>query len=222
MRSFPLVSLIAVVVLGLVACGGGAERTIVQTYFDAVQGGDETAAKRVSLVEFPGEVSSWEIVEVGPASNEPFELEQVNAKYLETEAELEKGHEANQAFLDENVELYEKYKKAKEADPEGTLEGELAAFDEEWTTRLERQEKMTKELASMMEEIKRLKAAATLSLNTAVNERFSGEIEGKELRLKVNDKDYTLKLKRYVLQDTERNIAPIARWIITDIEEREA
>lgn len=222
MRSFPLVSLVALVALGLVACGGGAEQTIVKTYFDAVQGGNETAAKRVSLVEFPGEVSSWEIVEVGPASNTPFELEKVNAKYLETEAELEKGHESNQAFLDENVELYERYKKAKERDPEGTLDGDLAAFDEEWTKRLDRQTEMTDSLESMMEEIKRLKAAATLSLNTAVNERFSGEIEGKKLHLKVNDKNYTVLLERYVLEDSERNIAPIARWIITDIVEQEA
>ena len=61
-------------------------------------------------------------------------------------------------------------------------------------------------------------------MNTAVNEKFAGDVKGKELELKVNDdsgeKTYTFTLERYELEDKERNMSPIARWIITDIKEQ--
>ena len=61
-------------------------------------------------------------------------------------------------------------------------------------------------------------------MNTAVNEKFAGDVKGKVLQLKVHDgsaeKSYTFKLERYELVDKERNMSPIARWIITDIKEQ--
>jgi hypothetical protein len=46
------------------------------------------------------------------------------------------------------------------------------------------------------------------------------------LRLRVNDgseeKSYTFKLQRFELSDKERNLTPMARWIITEIAEGEA
>lgn len=205
----------------VLSCGGG-ERTIVKTFFDAVQGGDADAAARVSVVEFPDEVSSWEIVEVGPEFAEPFPLDTMHKKFLELEDEVETKKSADQTFLEANLEVYQEYRKRTENNPDAELEGKLAEFKSELDTRLAAQDELEKALEKLREEMKQLREAATLSLNTAVNERYSGEVKGKELHLNVNGKSYRLVLKRYELVDSERNITPISRWIITGIEEQKA
>jgi len=61
----------AVAIVVLASCSG-QEQQVLSDFFQAVQGGDEIAAARVSLATFEGEVESWEIVEVGPESVAPF------------------------------------------------------------------------------------------------------------------------------------------------------
>ena len=61
-------------------------------------------------------------------------------------------------------------------------------------------------------------------MSTSINEKFDGNVKGKELRLKVNDgsaeKGYVFMLRRYELTNKESTLTPMSRWIITEIKEQ--
>jgi hypothetical protein len=217
----------ALVSLALIALSCGApEQHVVQTFFTALQGGDTVAAAGVSVAEFPGSVTSWEIVEVGPESMEPFGLSVLREEFQALEAALEKEKRAGEVFLEKNASQAEEFQKRLMRDPNYEFRGDLADFKTAWDARVKAQEDLNAKIEVMRQRITDLRSAAGLSLNTNVGDSFDGEVKGKLLRLKVNDgseeKSYTFKLQRFELSDKERNLTPMARWIITEIAEGEA
>ena len=72
MRNIGILVLAPIVAL-LVSCAP-PEQGVLNTFIGAVQAGNEDAVASVSVVTFPGKVTSWELVELGPESTEPFGL----------------------------------------------------------------------------------------------------------------------------------------------------
>ncbi len=220
LRLTPLAML--VVLLG-VACSGGQQQ-VVSSFLTAVQTGNEDAAKAASVVEFPGEVKSWEIVEVGPVSSEPFALEELERKLSELSRERRTKKDHNAYFVQDHRSAYDEYTAKREKDPEYEFSGEAAEFQKEWEEKLGEEEELDRAATDVYKEINALKSAAGLSLSTNINENFEGEASATDLILKVNDgsteKTYTFTLQKFNLVDPVRNISPIGRWIITDIEEQ--
>lgn len=206
-----------------VACTG-AEQQVVKTFLTAVQGGDETTLSNVSLVKFPGSVVSWEILEVGPESSEPFPLADVRKELAELEIKIEFQQERHANFLSDNAEKAAEYRRRLQKNPDYQFSGEMADFKAEMEARTEEGKELDAKLEDLRRRILGLQDAARLSLNTAVNQNFKGEVKGKIVRLKVNDgsqeKVFSLYLRRYELSDKERNLTPMSRWIITEIEEQ--
>ena len=212
--------LIAAVALVVASGCTGQEEQVVDMFFSAVQGRDDAAMERVSLAKFPGDVQSWELVEIGPESEAPFTLPELHEKLAKKRSKLRIENEKNANYAGDYRALFDEYKKKRAEDPEATFTGKLGEFQLEWEERMAKQGELEKEVEALNEQAQALRSAAGLSLNTAVNENFAGDVKEKELRLKVNDKSYTFKLHRYELVDKERNMSPIARWIITDIKEQ--
>jgi len=207
----------------LVSCGG-AEQQVVTTFLTAVQGNDEATLSGVSLVKFPGSVASWEILEVGPESKEPFLLAEIRKEFVGLEKEIEINNERHSNFLSDNAKKAEEYQRRLQRDPEYKFTGEMADFQAELEARIAAQKELEEKLEKVRQRIIGLRDAAGLSMNTAVNDNFQGDVKGRVVRLKVNDgseeKIYSIVIRRYELSDPERNLTPMARWIITDIEEQ--
>jgi hypothetical protein len=216
------VALSSTIVL-LVSCSG-AEQQVVKTFLTAVQGGDETTLSGVSLVKFPGSVTSWEILEVGPESSEPFPLADVRKELVELETKIKFQQERHANFLSDNAEKAAEYKRRIQRNPDYQFSGEMADFKENVDALTEERKELEATLEELRQRISGLQNAAALSLNTSVNHNFEGEVKGKIVRLKVNDgsqeKIFSLFLRRYELSDKERNLTPMSRWIIADIEEQ--
>jgi hypothetical protein len=197
------------------------EHQVVQNFFTAVQAGDESAVSRVSLVSFPGSVTSWEIVEIGPESVEPFTLLDLREDLKEAERALEKHKSQGDIFLQTHTAEAEEYQRRLARNPDYKFTGELLAFKEEWEKQLQTHEELTATVEAARQKIIDLRSAAGLSLNTSVSDSFDGDVRAKLVQLKVveegEEKSYTLKLQRYELSDKERNITPMARWIITAV-----
>jgi hypothetical protein len=219
MRTVLILALTSIVALGL-ACSSEPERRVLTTFVNAVQAGDEAAAAQVSLVEFPGEVSSWEIVEVGPETSAPFQLAKLQKERLEMEEALDAMIKKNDQWLQDNEELYYEYKPKKDDDPEATFTGKLQEFDEEFTARMDEQKALDQKIRDAEDAIDALKKAAALSTNTpGLGSSYDGDVLAKEAKVKFDDKDYTVTFKQYALVNTEHNMRPVSRWIITDIRE---
>ncbi len=115
-----------VILLG-VSCSGG-EQEVVNSFLAAVQSGDESTTNALSVVEFPGEVVSWEIVEVGPTSTEPFALPELDDKRSELSRERRQMSEKNAFFVQDHKSAFDEYEAKRKEDPEYEFEGEMAEF----------------------------------------------------------------------------------------------
>jgi len=212
----------AVAIVVLASCSG-QEQQVLSDFFQAVQGGDETTAARVSLATFEGEVESWEIVEVGSESVAPFELPGLHERLMKKRSEIKIENGTNSNYAGDHRALFDEYKKKKAEDPDAMFEGELGEFQAEWEKRMESQGKLEEEEEEITAIMNVLKSAAGLSLSTSINEKFNGNVKGKELHLKVNDgsaeKGYVFMLRRYELTNKESTLTPMSRWIITEIKE---
>jgi hypothetical protein len=209
----------------MVSCSGG-EQQILKTFFVAVQGGDSATLSGISVAKFPGKVTSWEILEVGPESKEPFTLAAKRAEFLELEKSVEKKRDDNDAFIKDNAKQAEEYQKRISTNPDYEFKGDMAEFQTEWKTRVDEQKQLEAKLEEARRQVDELRDAAALSLNTLVNENFKGDVVGKTVRLKVNDgtedQIYSFTIQRFNLSDAERNLTPMSRWIITGIKKQEA
>ena len=219
MRTVQILVLSFIAAVGLSCTGQPGERELT-TFGNAVQAGDEAMVARVSLVEFPGKASTWEIVEIGPESSEPFPLieriEERSAMAKELEAMVDKTN----VFLQDNEELFYEYKPRKDKDPETEFTGKLKEFDEEFSALMKVQTDQDQKIRDAGKAIDALKKAAALSTNTpGLGTKFEGDILEREAKVKFDNKDYTITLTQYALVNTEHNIRPMTRWIITDIQE---
>src|SRR3990172_13371365 len=89
--------------LALFVSCSGADQQAVTTFLTAVQGADEATLSGISLVKFPGSVTSWEILEIGPESKEPFLLAQIRDELSALEQQLEIKRERHANFLSDNA-----------------------------------------------------------------------------------------------------------------------
>jgi len=219
MRTVQILVLSSVVSIGL-ACNSQPEQRVLTTFVNAVQAGDDAVTAQVSLVEFAGDISTWEIVEVGPETSAPFQLAKLLEERVAMVKELEATVEKNDQFLQDNAELYYEYKPLKDKDPEATFTGKLQEFDEEFTARIDAQKALDQKIRDAGDAIDALKKAAALSTNTpGLGSSYDGDVLQKEATVKFGDKSYTVTLKQYALVNTEHNMRPVSRWIITDIRE---
>ncbi len=208
--------------LFLVSCSE-PERQVVDSFFTAIQARNESAEKAVSIVPFPGKVRSWEIVEIGEETVEPFALPELQAKVEELSKERRKVKERNDAFVEEHKSAFEKYEAKKKEDPEYTFQGEMADFQREWEKLKDEQEELDHTEIDLMKQVERLRTAAGLSVNYKVKEDFQGEVRKKIVKVKVGDgsadETYALTLQKFSLVNEKKNINPIGRWVITEIQE---
>ena len=219
MRTVKILALSFIAALCL-SCTSQPEQRVLTAFVNALQAGDDAAAAQVSLVEFPGKVSTWEIVEVGPESSEPFQLHKLQEERSTMVKDLEAMVAKNDLFIQDNEELFYEYKPRKDKDPETEFTGALKEFDEDLSARMEKQNALDQQIRDAGVVIDALKKAAALSTNTpGLGSSYDGDVLGKEAKVKFDDKNYTVTFKQYALVHTVNNLRPMARWIITDIQE---
>ena len=219
MRTVKILALSSIAAIGL-SCSGQPGEQALTAFGNALQAGDETAAAQVSLAEFPGKVTTWEIVEIGPESSEPFPLLKLIEERTAMVKELEAMVETTTVFLQDNEQLYYEYKPRKDKDPETEFTGKLKEFDEALSALMKEQTDQDQKIRAAGNAIDALKKAAALSTSTpGLGAKFDGDVLEREAKVKFDNEDYTVTLKQYALVNTEHNIRPMTRWIITDIHE---
>lgn len=222
LRTLAPILLSAVLIVG---CSGG-ESQVVDTFLTAVQGGDEEMAKAVSMAEWTGKVESWEIVELGPSSSEAFQLAELESEFSKIMSDRKVEQQKNDYYRQDHKEQLAEYDARRKEDPEYAFAGEMAEFQKEWEERQTLKAKLDRAAADVQKQIDHLKDCARLSLSTDVGDSFEGDVSGRDLTIRVNDgsadKLYTFTVRRFNLADAARNLRPIARWVITDIGERES
>ena len=79
--------------------------------------GRQRHSKCLSLAKFPGDVESWELVEIGAESRAPFTLPELHEKLAKKRSELRIETEKNSNFAGDNKSLFDEYQKKHAENP---------------------------------------------------------------------------------------------------------
>lgn len=209
--------------LALAVSCTGPEKEIVDTFLTAVRDGQEKVVRAVSLVDLPdADVQSWEIVEVGPESTEPYRYEELRQAYFDANEAWESKNDDNDQFLNADVDKSLRYREKMKTDPDYQFTGAMAEYQKEWEARDAEAKELGQKVVKADEALKKEKDAIYMSANMAVKDSFEGDVSVKNVRVNVNgdsgSKTYTLTLRKYNVVDSETGITPMSRWIVTEVE----
>jgi len=202
----------------------GPEEHLVNTFLTAVRDGQEDMIRGVSVVDLPdADVQTWEIVEVGPETTEPYHLAELRTAFFQATEAWELGVGANDQFLNDNHDKTNRYRARINEDPDYKFtSGEMAAYQEEWEKRLENARELAGRLREADEALKKERDQTYMSANMAVRDGFEGDIAVKTVKVNVNgdsgSKTYDMTVRKYNIVDAETGIKPMSRWIVTEID----
>jgi hypothetical protein len=206
------------IVFSFLSCGG-PEKGAIDTFLKAVKDKDDAARGAVSSVGFPGEVSSWEVVDMGAEATETFRLPELRRKIRDAKGDLDTHIEKRGYFMRDNVRLYREHEARLKENPEAQFKGELAEFDGEWQKILQEEQELDGKMQEANAEMQRERSTATISLmGGTVTEALEGEVLVREALVNVDETPYKFKIRKYDLVDKTTKNKPRSRWIVTDIQ----
>jgi hypothetical protein len=203
----------------LFSCGG-PETQAIKTFMNAVKSGDDAARAAVSTVDFPGDVGSWELVEISPETTVPCQLPELRKKLSSANQDKEFHAQKYGIFLDDNKQIHQQYLAQMEKNPDAELKGRLAEYKEE-LDKMDQEEKHLEQLVKdINRDLERSRSAAGISLMGAtVTDNYDGDVGVVEASVLVDDKPYTFTLRKYNLVNKANQSRPRSRWIIADIKQ---
>jgi hypothetical protein len=208
------------IALSLLACGTQEEGAI-NAYLKAVRDKDDAARGAVSSLSFPGEVSGWEIVEMGAETTETFRLPELRRAVKEAKADYDTHIEKRGYFMRDNARIYKEHKARLEENPDATFKGELAEFDEQWKKSIQEEQELEVKMQEANAAMQRERNTATISImGGSVTEDFEGEVLVRKAQVNVDGIPYRFTVCKYNIVDKTTNNMPRSRWIITDIQKQ--
>ncbi len=224
MRTLTLLGLLSVLLAIGIGCATPEER-IVDFYLTAIRDGQDEMVAGVSLVSFPeGDIQSWEIVEIGPESTEPYQLIEIRDAHFDAKAAYDAKTVENDEFLRANERNALRYQQKMKDEPDYKYtSGVLAEFQEVWEEKIETQKELQNKVKEAEEALERERNSIRMSASIPLKNSFRGDVAVKKAKVNVNGasgaKTYTLVLRKYNIVDSDTGLSPTAKWILTDIEE---
>ena len=207
-------------VLNFLSCAG-QEQGAIDNFLKAVRDKDDAARGAVSSMDFPGEVSSWEVVDMGTESTEKFQLPELQRMVQATKSDYDAHLEKRGYFMRDNARIYKEHQSKLAEDPDFQFKGELAEFDEQWKKSLQEEQELEGKMKEANAAMQRERSAATVSImGGSVTETFEGEVLVREALVNVDDAPYKITIRKYDLVDKTSNNKPRSRWIVTDIQKQ--
>jgi hypothetical protein len=224
MRTLTFVGLLSLLIVAAVGCAAPEER-IVDYFLGAVRDGNVDVVAGVSLVNFPdADIESWEVVEIGPESTEPYQLPEVRAALYDAKQAYEAKTEENDGFLRSNEKNALRYQQKMKEDPDYKFtRGAMADFQEVWQEMVEEQKELQNKIKEAEKALERERNSIRMSASIPLKESFQGDVAIKRVKVNVaggsGTKTYSLTLRKYNIVDSDTGLSPISKWIVTNIEE---
>lgn len=212
-------------VLGLLACSGGEEQQLLNRFFMACRSGDNATIASVSQVGFPGEgCESWEVLEVGEGTSEPYRLKDLKQQLDEAKKERDVQFEKGKYFLEDNYNDIEKIQLRLDNEPDYKFTGKLGEVQAEWEKIMADRKTLERNVQDINRNVERETKLAKMSLMVdAPITKLDGNVLTKKINVNVTQegqvKPYTFTMMRYELTNPENNVSPKSRWIIVGIDE---
>lgn len=222
LRFKALIFFLTPLTLQLFACGGGPERTLLRTFFAAVQTKDNTTVAAMSAVGFDETVEAWEIVEVSEEAALPFRLAELEKAAEDAKKVRDEHWEEFGVFQDENFDELEVIRQRVEQDGEYRFSGRRGELQAEWDKWREERSEHEGMLRDAQAAVDKERTQASMSLMASTNLKgFSGQVATKVVTVNCTIQEQGPKLYKFTLAKYDLSAGsntPPSRWIIVGIE----
>ncbi len=212
---------LAMVIVWLSVGCKGPEQEVLDRYLDASQRGDNETVAALSMVAFPEDVESWNILEISDERRDPYVVPELREVVGTAEDERDAQFKVFGQFRRENYDTLRRIRARLIDEPEYHFPGRNGELQDEWAAfRLERRQVVAKlheaEIA-LEQEIRRVNKSLQ---RESFPEYLTGVALRKDARVRVTTGEgeghYVITLTQYELKNQFDSLVP-ARWIITEV-----
>jgi hypothetical protein len=211
-------------VVCLLACGGGAEQTVLNRFFTACRAGDNATVASMSNVGFPGECESWDLVSISEPRTQPFPIPELRAQAAEAKKDRDMQFEQGKYFLEDNYDEIGQIEERLEKNPDYEFKGKLGEVKTEWDKIIADRKTLERDVQEINRELEKEIKLTKMSLIQQANlDSLQGNLTEKDVQITVTmgeeAKPYQVTLRQYDLADKESDVRQRSRWIIIAIDE---
>jgi hypothetical protein len=193
------------------ACGH-PEKSVVDSYFNAVNAHDNQTLTSFAVVSFDKKVQSWTIKKTLEETKTPVTLPDLAAKVKETEKAIADNQKAAQAYNNDHYKERDAIKALKKGAP---VPAKLQPVATEWENFNKKDRELKKALAEAKDAAEKEKRTASLSLGGADDlENMTGNVVTKKILLGLTidgqERDYVMTLRKYDVKGAGAR----SRWMI--------
>jgi hypothetical protein len=193
------------------ACGH-PEKSVVDSYFNAVNAHDNQTLTSFAVVSFDKPVQRWTIKKTLEETKTPVTLPDLMARVRDTEKAIADNQKAAQAYNNDHYKERDALKALKKGAP---VPAKLQPVATEWDNFNKKDRELKKALAEAKDAAEKEKRTASLSLGGADDlENMTGNVVTKKILLGLTiggqERDYVMTLRRYDVKGAGAR----SRWMI--------
>ena len=193
------------------ACSSHPEKSVVDSYFNAVNQHDNQTLSSFAVVNFDKKVQSWTIKKTLEETKAPITLGDLSAKVKDTEKALADNTKAARAYGNDHYKELDEIKALKKGAP---VPAKLQPVATEWDNFNKKDRELKKAVAEARDAVEKEKRNASVSLGSVDDpEGVTGEVVTKKVLLGLTidgqERDYVMTLRKYDVKGAGRS-----RWMI--------
>jgi len=204
---------LAILALGAaVACSSHPEKSVVDSYFNAVNAQDNQTLSSFAVVNFDKKVQRWSIKKTLEEGKNPITLPELMAKVKETEKAISDNTKAARAYGTDHYKELDDIKALKKGAP---VPAKLQPVATEWENFNKKDRELKRALAEARDAVEKEKRNASLSMGGAMDDPagLAGEVTTKKVLLGLTidgqEREYVMTLRKYEVKGAGRS-----RWMI--------
>ena len=195
------------------ACSTHPEKSVVDSYFNAVNAQDTQTLSSFAVVNFDKKVQRWTIKKTLEETKTPVTLPDLAAKVRDTEKAIADNTKAARAYGVDHYKELDDIKTLKKGAP---VPAKLQPVATEWENFNKKDRELKKTLAEARDVMEKERRMVSLSLGSAPDdaESISGDVVNKKILLGLTidgqERDYVMTLRKYDVKGAGAR----SRWMI--------
>jgi hypothetical protein len=221
-RATALAVALGLVVVGM-ACSGGAEKNVVNQYFNALAANDTNTLTSFAAVSFDKKVESHKIVSVSEETRIPAPLPGFVAQQQELEAALAQNMKDARAWGND-LEVYPKLDKVRELQKDDKkIPSSLQPIAEKWDAFNAKDRELKTQAADAKRAVEVERRNTRLSIGQREGaDTLTGEVVTKnvdlELTIDGQAQPYVMGLRKYELEGDGTGARMMSRWVVQSLD----
>jgi hypothetical protein len=206
-----------------VACTGGAEKNVVNQYFNALAANDTNTLTSFAAVAFDKKVDSHKIVSVSEETRGPAPLPGLVTQQQELEAALAQNKKDARAWGND-LEVYPKLDRVRELQKDDKkIPASLQPIADKWDEFNTKDRELKTEAADAKRGVESERRNARLSVGQVEGiDTLAGEVITKSIELELTidgqAQPYVMGLRKYELEDDGSGARMMSRWVVQTLD----